>query len=263
MQRRALRFTFFSFSFPSFCGNGTTPFPGWRFLQNELRLALFTKRTPAGAFYKTNSGWRFLQNELRLALFTKRTPAGAFYKTNSGWRFLQNELRLALFTKRTPAGAFYKTNSGWRFLQNELRLALFTKRTPAGRVGLRQPAGRLPYLPHIWSRYTSGAAATSVNIRFSTSLARWATPADENGRPNDVDTLLLRRVGTGCEPVIRIVKEPWRLSPVAFRCLSTASVLHLEEHFRGKDHVGRSPSQGRSMQPDWKVPHSAAETVRL
>src|ERR1022692_471064 len=60
-------------------------------------------------------------------------------------------------------------------------------------------------------------------------------PADKNGWPIGVDTLLLRRVGAGCEPVIRIVKEPWRLSPVAFRCLSTASVLHFEEHFRGKD----------------------------
>ena len=78
-------------------------------------------------------------------------------------------------------------------------------------------------------------APASVNIRMSTSLARRATPADENGRPTGIDTLLMRRVGTGCEPVIRIVKEPWRLSPVAFRCLSTASVLHLEEHFRGKD----------------------------
>jgi hypothetical protein len=85
-----------------------------------------------------------------------------------------------------------------------------------------------------------------MNIRLSTSLARRATPADENGWPTGIDTLLLRRVGTGCEPVIRIVKEPWRLSPVAFRCLSTASVLRLEEHFRGKDQpAGALRSDGR------------------
>jgi hypothetical protein len=116
---------------------------------------------------------------------------------------------------------------------------VFTKRTPGGRVGLRPTRGQIANLianlsPH-GDRYTAVVALTSVNIQFSTSLARWATPAVENGWPNGVDTLLLRRVGTGCEPVIRIVKERWRLSPVAFRCLSTASVLHLEKHFRGKD----------------------------
>jgi len=43
-------------------------------------------------------------------------------------------------------------------------------------------------------------------------------------------------LSTGCEPVIRIVKQwrLWRLSPVACRRLSTTSVLHLEDIFEAK-----------------------------
>ena len=69
------------------------------------------------------------------------------------------------------------------------------------------------------------------------------------------DTLLPRQVGTGCEPVIQIVKERWRLSPVAFRCLSTASVLHLEEHFRGKDQLGNRSlcGHGSVRGPDARI----------
>jgi hypothetical protein len=44
-----------------------------------------------------------------------------------------------------------------------------------------------------------------------------------------------RLVGTGCEPVIQIVKEQWRLPSVAFRRLSTSPVLHFEAIFEAKN----------------------------
>jgi hypothetical protein len=96
----------------------------------------------------------------------------------------------------------------------------------------------------VWMRSPSVCTPTSAPLRLprqDTLLMKMGTPAlarhgyTSGGAPIRTDTLPLLRVGTGSEPVIRIVKELWRLSPVASRCLSTAPVLHLEEHFRGKD----------------------------
>jgi hypothetical protein len=90
-------------------------------------------------------------------------------------------------------------------------------------------------------------------------------PADENGRPGlnpgafyktnpvrsgQYSDFNLTAPGwratpaNGLRALIQIVKEQWRLPPVAFRCLSTSPVLRFEVIFEQRP-VGRRPSQGR------------------